>query len=131
MGDIHNNMNAAVSALLLLTPVLVMCGTLVSVIAILYYKFAKIELWRTAIAVSMFATFGATIGMFMGASASPVVTSILPPVITLISGYLAFTMSKDMPPEVKIIIPGALVSLLLSLLFSAFYMKFWYISNAA
>ena len=76
--------------------------------------------------VAMFATFGSTIGMFMGASASPIVTSILPPIITLISGYLALTASKDMPPKVKVVVPGALVALLLSLLFSAFYMKFWY-----
>lgn len=131
MNNIVANLDAIWKAFLLLTPVLLTCGIIVTLITLLYFKYAKSEVWRTAIAVTMFATFGATIGMFMGASASPVVTSILPPVITLVSGYLAFAASKDMPSETKIIIPGALVALLLSLLFSAFYMKFWYVANAA
>lgn len=131
MNDIAANMDAVGKALLLLAPVLLTCGVLVSFITWLYFKYAKSEIWRTAMVVAMFATFGATIGMFMGASASPIVTSILPPVITLISGYLALTASKDMPPEVKVFVPGALVALLLSLLFSAFYMKFWYVASAA
>ncbi len=130
MNELANNMDAAAKALRLLAPVLLICALLVAFITWLYFRHTKSEIWRTAMAVAMFATFGATIGMFMGASASPIVTSILPPVITLISGYLAIAASKDMPPKVKVVVPGALVALLLSLLFSAFYMKFWYVPIA-
>lgn len=131
MSDVLANLDAVGKALALLAPVVLVCSMLVVLITWLYQKYADTEAWRTAIAVAMFSTFGATIGMFMGASASPIVTSILPPVITLVSGYLAFSASKDMPPKIQIVVPGALVALLLSLLFSAFYMKFWYVAGAA
>jgi hypothetical protein len=129
MNSFSTNMDAVGKALSLLTPVVLINGILVIFITWLYFIYANSVIWRTAMAVAMFSTFGATIGMFMGASASPIVTSILPPVITLISGYLALIASKDMPTEIKIVIPGALVALLLSLLFSAFYMKFWYVGR--
>jgi hypothetical protein len=65
--------------------------------------------------------------MFMGASRSDVVSSILPPIMTLISGYIVYLGSKNLSNEVRKLIPGGVFVLLLSLLFSAYYMKAWYI----
>lgn len=128
MAELIVNFNAVVKAISLLLPVGVVCTLLVAALTWLYHRFAETEVWRTFVAIAVFAAFGATIGMFMGASASPIVTSILPPVITMISGYLAFSAAKDMPPKIQIVVPGALLALLISLLFSAFYMKFWYVA---
>ncbi|MBI1761837.1 MAG: hypothetical protein HYR56_10415 [Acidobacteria bacterium] len=125
MSDLTHTINAVLKAIWLLLPVGVVCTVLVVAVAWFYNRFAKSEVWRTSVFIGVFAAFGATIGIFIGASSSPTIASILPTVITLISSYLAFTVTKDMPQEFQVVVPGALLAFLASLLFSTFYMKFW------
>ena len=131
MNTLFQNFIAAWKALLLLLPVFAFCALSVLSIALLYYKKIHFPFWRVGIICAVFSSFGATIGMFMGASSSPIVTSILPPIITLISGYLAVSAGKEFPIRTRVIIPGAVLVLLISLLFAAFYMKHWYLETGA
>ena len=126
MSDIIANFKAAWYAVEILIPVTVFCLLLILFLSFVYKKYIRCRIWRSAIVFGVFSAFGATIGMFMGASKSDIVSSLLPPIITLISGYLAFLGSKDLPLKIKALIPGGVFALLVSLLYSAFYMKAWY-----
>jgi predicted neutral ceramidase superfamily lipid hydrolase len=126
MEDLIANFNAAIYAFKILAPVFVFGLTLVLFIAGAYKAYKKTPFWTCAMVFAVFGIFGVTIGMFMGASRSDIVSSLLPPIITLISGYIVYLGSKDLSDQMKELIPGAVFVLLLSLLFSAYYMKAWY-----
>ena len=127
MNNIITNFKAAWFAIEVLMPVGVFCLLLVFILSWVYKKYIHCRFWRSGIIFGMFSAFGSTIGMFMGASKSEIVSSLLPPIITLISGYLAYLGSKDLPVNLKVLIPGGVFVLLVSLLYSAFYMKSWYL----
>lgn len=127
MDELITNSNAAIYALKILLPVFVFCLTLVLPLAGVYKGYLQSPFWPSVMIFSVFCSFGSTIGMFMGASRSDIVSSLLPPIITLISGYVVYLGSKELPGEIKRLIPGGVFALLLSLLFSAYYMKAWYI----
>lgn len=63
--------------------------------------------------------------MFMGASSEPIVSSVLPPITTLISGYLALVKTNGLPQKTRLLIPPSLVLMLGMLQFSAWYIKFY------
>ena len=113
----------AITAMILLSPPLVM-GALASIVmAKLFSTYLNRSIWPIAALFFMFSLFGTTIGVFMGASKQPIVASTLPPIITLVSGYIVLTKGADMSPRTRLTLPGALLMLLLMLLFGAFYMK--------
>jgi len=126
MNNIYNNFCAAKYALEILAPAFAF--GLVSVLCVsgAYKAHVQIHFWSSTMLLLVFCSFGTTIGMFVGASKSEIVSSLLPPLITLVSAYVAWLGSKDFPDNVKVLIPGGMFVLLLSLLFSAYYMKAWY-----
>jgi uncharacterized membrane protein YfcA len=125
MTELLKNFASAWRALSTLTPVFLSAIALSLVLSILYNYINKNIVARALVVFLVFSVFGSTIGVFMGASKSPIVTSLLPPIITLIAGYIAYLGSKELPKEFKELLPGAVLLLLSNLLFSAFYMKFW------
>lgn len=127
MDNITANFKAAWYAVEILLPVAVFCVGLILLLSWVYKKYIRCRFWRSGVVFGVFSAFGTTIGMFMGASKSEIVSSLLPPIITLISGYLAYLGSRDLPAKLKALIPGGVFVLLVSLLYSAFYMKSWYI----
>lgn len=125
MDDFSKNFHSALRAFSTLAPIFSSGIVLSIVLALLYNYRNKNPFDRTLIVFLVFSVFGSTIGVFMGASSSPIVTSLLPPIITLIAGYVAYLGSKELPQEFKELLPGAVLLLLTNLLFSAFYIKFW------
>ena len=57
----------------------------------------------------MFAIFGAAIGVFIGGAKESIVSTILPSLITLVTGYIAYLATKEMDEEIKKNIPGAMI----------------------
>src|SRR3990167_10136032 len=49
----------------------------------------------------MFSLFGAVVGAFCGASETPIVSTIVPAIISLISGYIIYLTSKDLSDAEK------------------------------
>lgn len=110
-------------AMVLLSPPVVLGALFSLTTAKLYSVHLHRSMWPIAVVLFMFGLFGATIGIFMGASKQPIVASILPPVITLASGYIVLTKTSDLSIRTRLILPAALMMLLLMLLLGAFYMK--------
>jgi uncharacterized membrane protein len=72
-----------------------------------------------------FGLFGLAIGFFMGAASrdEKVVTALLPVIITLVSGYVAYIAQKNASASFVRLLPGAMCLLLLSTVFTSRYMK--------
>ncbi|TOM02820.1 hypothetical protein CGH85_23295 [Vibrio parahaemolyticus] len=126
MERIQANFEAALYAVEILIPITVFCLVLVVAVSFGYRAYTTFDFFQSTLIFSVFSAFGTTIGMFMGASKSEIVSSLLPPLITLVSGYLAYIGSKDFSDNIKCSIPGGVLVLLISLLYAAFYMKSWY-----
>ena len=126
MEDLTANFSAAAYALKILCPVFLFAALVVCCLALMHRRWPETSFFFCLLIFAVFAAFGATIGMFMGASRSDIVSSLLPPIITLISGYIVFIGSKDLSPPIRVIVPCAVLALLVCLLFSAYYMKSWY-----
>jgi len=115
---------AAYTGLLLLTPIVSFC-IVVCIVLLCVYKSLGINNLYKGLAISlMFAIFGAAIGVFIGGAKESIVSTILPSLITLVTGYIAYLATKEMDEEIKKNIPGAMIMFLISLLFSSFYMKY-------
>lgn len=63
----------------------------------------------------------------MGASQGSTGASIINVVVPLVSGYVAYLTSKDLAPELKILVPGVIAALLLSLLVCFWQMRFYFV----
>jgi hypothetical protein len=120
-----DNLVTGLRAIVVLLPVFVIGAGSSLVFSFFYYRIVGGRLLRSLMIFLTFSSFGSTIGMFMGASSQPIVASVLPPVITLTSGYLVFLKSASFPLRTRVLIPGALVLMLGMLQFAAWYMKFW------
>jgi hypothetical protein len=59
-------------------------------------------------------------GIFVGASQTPVIGTVLPAVLTFITGLLAYLFSKENLVDWRPVIPNCIVALLLTVLFGAF-----------
>ena len=82
----------------------------------------RAHLKRTIVVCTMFGFYGMVLGFFIGASKESIVRDAFPAVLTFGSGYFAYLFSKDMEPEVKAIIPPAVICFLLSLISSATFL---------
>ena len=118
-------MDAVLNALDLLWPVRLLPLVLAAAVTLLYAKLSATEIFRRYGFIAMFAFFGATIGTFLGGSEEAEFSAILNALVTLASGYIAYVTSKDLPEEIKVLVPGALTCLLVSILFSNFYIRFF------
>jgi peptidoglycan/LPS O-acetylase OafA/YrhL len=84
------------------------------------------RLWLFA----MGATFGVTLGCFMGASQSMPASNILNLLVPLVSGYIAYMTSRDLAPEIRLFVPGMVSILLLALLITFWHMKYYFAPTA-
>ena len=69
----------------------------------------------------MFVAFGTFLGIFITTSRDPIVGSILPLIITFVSGYIAYSFKKEDGLLNSDIIPGAIICLVFSATFGAFF----------
>ena len=67
-----------------------------------------------------FCLLGGVIGIFVGNSLTPVIGTVLPAVLTFITGLLAYLFGKDNLEEWRPVIPNCIISLLLSVLIGSF-----------
>ncbi|TAK99021.1 MAG: hypothetical protein EPO07_11215 [Verrucomicrobia bacterium] len=126
--DLTENFSTLSKALVILAPLFAGC-LLGSLFLASLYRFVLCERWlRTLMVFVAFSFFGMTVGMFVGASSQPMVASILPPVIALISGYIAFVGGKNVPVKTRLLMPGGLVLMLVMLQLATWYMKLYTMS---
>lgn len=120
---IHTCLDAVWKTFVLLLPVFLMILFTTVLSAGLYKRLFNVALLHSGMVIAAFGFFGATIGCFVGSSRSPIVSSILPPLVTLLSGWVALLSSRELPTRMKLLFPGAMVVMMFSLLGSAFYLK--------
>lgn len=72
--------------------------------------------------------FGTSIGCIVGATESGEISTIITAIITLGSGYITYLTSKEKNIDVSIkqLLPGGLTALLLCMLTSLFYMRYYF-----
>ena len=68
-----------------------------------------------------FALLGGTLGMLTGASKTPVLSTTLPALVTLVTVYLGYIVQKDTHAELRAVSPAFVFSLLIAAVFMAFY----------
>jgi hypothetical protein len=124
-SELCANLAILVRAVVILLPLFAIC-LLGSMLLSLMYRLALLERFlRTSMVFLAFSFFGMTVGMFVGASSQPMVASILPPVIALISGYIAFVSGKSVPVKTRLLMPGGLMLMLAMLQIATWYMKLY------
>lgn len=123
MDTLFEHFKFAFFTISIILPPVMFCFTLGGITAFFAYRIEQRNFLRAFGFFLTTSTFGLTIGMFMGASEAPIVSSVLPPIITLVSGYLTYQSGKLLNEDLKPLIPGGIFTLLLNILFSAFYMK--------
>jgi hypothetical protein len=64
---------------------------------------------------------GVVVGIFSGASTTPVVGDVLPALLTFVSAVLAYLFAKDALREYRDAIPAALINLLVTAVIAAFF----------
>ena len=116
-------MEATNTALELLWPLFVGVSGVSLILAVAYLGTSQASFFRRLMIIGMYAAFGATLGTFVGASKDSVLQLALTPVLALCTGFLAIYANKEVPDEIKVLVPGALLAFLVLLLFSAFYMR--------
>lgn len=93
-----------------------------ALLIILFYRgFAgkPFQYWTSVILA--FCVIGMTVGIFTGVSKSPVVGSILPAFLSVISAILIFIFGKEAAGEYHALVPVCIIALTLCTLFGAFY----------
>jgi len=126
MDQLFGNFNAAWYALGILLPPMTFGVVLVIGLSAVFKKYLGVLYMQSTTILAVCWSFGMTIGLFMGASKSDIVSSLLPPIITLVSGYIVYLGSKELSSDIKRLIPGGVFVFLMCLVFSAYYMKAWY-----
>jgi hypothetical protein len=119
-SDVWSNV---INALILLSPSFLCSGIIALVISFLFRTKFDYRFVQNSIFFFGFALFGATIGAFIGASRQPIVGSILPPLVTLISGYVLITKESSFSNRTRVVIPGAVIVFIAMLLLIAFSMR--------
>lgn len=113
---------AKASILQLILPVAFSC-----VIALLLgYLTARITIGKRYVArvislCNMFAFYGVVLGFLIGVSKESMARDAFSGVITILSGYFGYILSKDLHPRLKAMIPTAVTCFLISLLVSITY----------
>jgi len=72
-----------------------------------------------------FGLYGVVVGVFMGASKVSLVNELLPALITVLSGYLAYLATRNTRRNYILIFGPGLITMVLCLLFSTFYHVFF------
>ena len=71
----------------------------------------------------LFAVFGSTIGALTGGSRTPLVSTLLPALISFVIGYLAFLIHKKANRRLVRLVPACIFSFLVATTTSAFYAR--------
>lgn len=111
------------SALLqLLLPISVSIGVswILSTIAA-YTIIGKRHVGKLIAISSMFSFYGLVLGFMIGASKESISRDAFSAIVTILSGYFGYALSKDLHPRLKAIIPISVTCFLVSLLFSIVY----------
>ena len=83
-------------------------------------RLKKVKVKGFGVATLSAALLGLVVGMFSGASTTPVMGDVLPALLTFITALLAYLFAKDALKEYRDAIPPALINLLLAAVISAF-----------
>jgi len=95
--------------------------TIISAFIILFVKILfQIEIKKYGLLLISFGFLGGVLGVASGASESPVMSAVLPALLTLVTGLLGHLFSKEHLKEWRPIIPCCIISLLLTALFGLF-----------
>jgi hypothetical protein len=101
-------------------PVL-LCTAIISLPLIIGYKKAQKKApLSTALFVVVFALLGAIAGICTGASRQPVVGTILPAILTLMTALFGYAFTREGLAEMRPVIPFSLVAMLLAAAYCAF-----------
>ncbi len=89
--------------------------------AVLGYLLSRIRIQDSIPAIIAFGTLGGLIGLFTGASKTPVVGSLLPALLTFMAGILTYLFTRDSLSELRPIIPYCIISLIAAGIFGGFF----------
>lgn len=96
----------------------------ISVGVVLVYLVAKyiskVRIKGQGALIAAFGVLGGVVGIMVGASRTPVVGTVLPGILTFVTGLLAYLFSKEHLSEWRPVIPFCIVAMLLLSLFGAF-----------
>lgn len=76
---------------------------------------------RVIFLCNMFALYGVVLGFLIGVSKESLARDAFSGVVTILSGYFGYLLSKDLHPRLKAMIPAAVICFLISLLVSITY----------
>jgi hypothetical protein len=103
--------------------VILPCAIIVAVVwvpTLIVGRVCRVKAKGFGVATFAAALLGLVVGLFTGASTTPVIGDVLPALLTFISAMLAYLFAKDALKEYRDAIPPALINLLLTALISAF-----------
>lgn len=69
----------------------------------------------------MFGLYGTTLGHIIGAARESQASHAISTLVTVVSGYFGYAISKELPPRLKAMIPAAVICFLISLMFSLMF----------
>jgi len=96
-------------------------------ISILFSSIAALSLLgrkyliRPMVIACMFSLYGLVLGFMIGASQQSISRDAFSAIVTILSGYFGYAISKDLHSRVKAMIPISVICFLLSMLFSIVY----------
>lgn len=76
---------------------------------------------RIVMLSAMFGMYGILIGYILGASSQSIAKELLASIVTIVSGLFGYFISKDLPDNLKAMIPPVILCFLISVLFSSHY----------
>ena len=110
------------TVLQLLLPVVFSLSISISLSTVLaYIVIGKRYIVRTIVVSNMFAFYGLVLGFMIGASNESIARDAFSAIITILSGYFGYALSKDLNSRLKAMIPISVTCFLISLLFSIIY----------
>jgi FtsH-binding integral membrane protein len=120
-----NNFLHLQQALWQLAPPLTCTFLICITVSLLHKSIGNLTFKKKTALFFMSGVFGTSIGSIIGATESGEISTITTAIITLGSGYLTYLTSKEekIDQAIKQLLPGGLVSLLLCMLISLFYMN--------
>ena len=118
---------AALSTIVFLGPSFLMFLTVALVVAVTCTFAGRQNFAQTLGAAIVFGTFGYVLGVFIGtvdnSQVGAVLSAVLGTVATLLSTYVAYTVGKDSSPEVQKLLMSSLLTFLLTVPLTVFYMR--------
>jgi len=80
------------------------------------------RLSRVVVFCNMFAIYGVVLGFLIGNSKDSIAKDALSAVVTILSGYFAYLIAKDLSPRLKAMIPAGVIAFLLCLVITTAFM---------